>query len=149
MIYQMQEGYLTLDGEWQDRSVNMLAAQHLAVKGANLVVTREALPAGLEFTEYMSQQKNMLAKELAGFKLLGDCVETVEDLPAHILEFTWDNQGGAMYQMISVINVEDGVLNLTATLPGGPDDAAREAMLAAMKSFRFGAVPAPEGGVPA
>ena len=149
MIYQMQEGYFTLEGEWQDRSVNMLAAQHLATKGANLVVTREALPSGLEFKEYISQQKNTLAKELAGFKLFGDSEETVEDLPAHILEFTWDNQGNAMYQMISVINVEDGVLNLTATLPGSPDEATREAMVVAMRSFRFGAVPAPEGGVPA
>jgi len=149
MIYQMQEGYFTLEGEWQDRSVNMLAAQHLAIKGANLVVTREALPAGLGFTEYISQQKNTLAKELTAFKLLNDSEETVEDLPAHILEFTWNNQGGAMYQMVSVINIEDGVLNLTATLPGGPDEVTREAMLVAMKSFKFGAVPAPEGGVPA
>jgi len=48
MIFQMQEGYLTLaTGDWQDRTVNMLSANHLPVKGTNLVVTREALPDGL------------------------------------------------------------------------------------------------------
>ena len=150
MIFQMQEGYLTLgDGDWHDSSVNMLGANHLPTKGTNLVVTREPLPTGMSLADYLLNQKSILSKELTGFKIQQDNPDIINGLPAHFIEFTWNNQGGAMYQMVSVIYIEDGVLNLTATLPGGPDEATREAMLVAMKSFKFGAVPAPEGGVPA
>lgn len=87
MIFQMQEGYLTLAiGEWQDRTVNMLAANHLPAKGANLVVTREPLPEGVSFTDYLANQKSVLAKELPGFKLLTDNSDNMNGQPAHYLE---------------------------------------------------------------
>lgn len=142
MHYQMHEGYLTLTaGEWQDRSVNMLAANHLPISGTNLVITREPLPPGVGFVEYLANQKALLAKELAKFKLLADSPDTIDDLPAHFLEFSWDNQGVAMNQMIAIIHHNGCVLNLTATVPGLIDEVTRTTMLAAMRSFKPGRAP--------
>ena len=142
MLYQMQEGYLTLgEGDWQDRSVHMLAANHLPAKGANLVVTREALPPGVAFADYLSTQKSELAKALSSFKLLADTADFINETPAHFLEFSWDNQGNAMHQMICIMHDNGNVLNLTATVPGAIDAATRTALLTAMKSFKPGPAP--------
>jgi hypothetical protein len=138
MYYQIQEGYFTLEGEWQDRSVNLLAAMHLPVAGANLVVTREALPPGMGFHEYLTQQKKGLEKELSGFELLADNQESLERVPARFLEFSWKNQGAGMHQMLLVLDNGDQVLTLTATVPGDLNQETRDALLAAMMSFRFG-----------
>ena len=148
MIYQMQEGHLTLEGEWQDRSVNLLAAQHLAVKGANLTITREPLPPGVGFADYLSQQKRILAKELSELNMIADNADTQDESPAHYLEFDWSNQGSRLHQMLMVVHIEDSVLNMTATIPGELDEPTREALLAAMRSFRFGPAPVAEEDKP-
>lgn len=149
MIYQMQEGYFTLEGgEWQDRSINLLAAMHLPAKGANLTVTREPLPPGVEFADYIANQKKTIEKELSGFKSVADTPDSIDQTPAHYLEFNWNHQGNVTHQMVLVINVNGGILNLTATIPGGLDETTHEALLCVMRGFRFGAVPPSTGGPP-
>jgi hypothetical protein len=142
MKYQMQEGYLTLgEGDWQDRTVNMLGANHLPVKGTNLVVTRESMPTGMGLADYLLNQKSILSKELTGFKILSENPDTVNGLPAHFLEFTWNNQGTTMHQMIFIINNTGSALNLTSTVPGTIDDESRATLITAMKSFTIGQAP--------
>jgi hypothetical protein len=147
MFYQIQEGYLTLgEGDWQDRTVNMLAANHLPVKGTNLVVTRETLPPGITFADYISNQQGELSKALASFKLLADSPDIINDTPARLLEFSWDNQGTAMHQMILIIHDNGNVLNLTATVPGTIDEATRTMLLTIIKSFNPGPAPVTQQG---
>ena len=138
----MQEGFLKLgEGDWQDSTVNMLGANHLPVKGTNLVVTREPLPARMGLSDYLLNQKSILSKELTGFKILADNPDTINGLPAHFLEFTWNNQGNAMHQMIFIIISDGSALNLTSTVPGNIDDESRAALMTAMKSFTAGQAP--------
>jgi hypothetical protein len=147
MLYQMQEGYLTLEGEWRDRSINMLAAAHLPVRGANLTITRESLPPGVEFADYMGNQKRTIAKELTGFQAHADNPDSIDGLPAHFFEFSWQNNGIQTQQMVMVINLDGQVLSLTGTIPGNADETTREALVSAMRGFRFGAAPVErEGG---
>lgn len=149
MTYQMQEGYFSLgQGDWKDRSINMLAAMHLPARGANLTVTREPLPPGVEFGDYISSQKRTMEKELGGFELVADSPDSIDGMPAHFLEFSWKHQGNLTHQMVLVINIDDRVLNLTATIPGGLDISSRDELLSIMRGFRLGAAPPPEGGTP-
>lgn len=142
MIFQMQEGYLTLgDGDWKDSSVNMLAANHLPTKGSNLVITREALPDGMALSDYLLNQKSILSKELSGLKILVDAPDEINELPAHFLAFTWDNQGNAIHQMMFVINNNGSLVNITSTIPGEMDDESRSELIAAMRSFKPGPAP--------
>ena len=139
MIFQMQEGYLTLgDGDWHDSSVNMLGANHLPTKGTNLVVTREPLPTGMSLADYLLNQKSILSKELTGFKIQQDNPDIINGLPAHFIEFTWNNQGNAMHQMMFIIDNAGSVMNLTSTVPGNIDDESRATLMTAMKSFTVG-----------
>ncbi len=142
MIFQMHEGYLTLgEGDWQDTSVNMLGANHLPVKGSNLVVTRERLPDGMSLDDYLINQKTILSKELPGFKIHAENPDTVNELPAQFMEFTWSNQGKAAHQMILIIKHTDKVLNITSTVPGKIDDESRSALMSIMRSFTSGQAP--------
>jgi hypothetical protein len=142
MIFQMQEGYLKLgEGDWKDSSVNMLGANHMPVKGTNLVVTRDVLPVGVSLADYLLNQKTILSKELTGFKIVSENTDIINGLQAHFLEFTWDNQGNAMHQMIFIIINNDIALNITSTVPGNIDDESRATLMTAMKSFTAGQAP--------
>ncbi|MEA5112973.1 MAG: DcrB-related protein [Geobacteraceae bacterium] len=146
MHYQMQEGYVTLTtGDWRDRTVNMLAATHLPVKGVSLVVTREPLPDGLSLADYLVNQKSVLAKELPKFRLLADSSDNMNGQPAHYLEVAWDNQGVAMQQIVLVIDNNRNIINFTATIPGAVDEQSRTELLTVMRSFKPGPAPAETG----
>jgi hypothetical protein len=142
MFYQMHEGYLTLEGPWQDRSVNMLAPQHLTGKGVNLVVARETMSLGMKFGDYLNRHKETFAETLTSFKLITDIAAIIDRQPAHFLEFIWDNEGDLLHQMVCVIQDKERVVSLTATATSGMDDVTREELLKAIKSFRFGLMPA-------
>src|SRR5262252_5060218 len=98
MVYQMQEGCLTLNDTWRDQSVNVLVPERVATQGVNLVVARDVLPLGMEFADYLTQQKITLEKELSEFKLTADAPGTVDGRPAHFLEFFWDKSGKLLQQ---------------------------------------------------
>lgn len=141
MHYQMNEGYLPLEGVWQDQTVNVLVPRESATKGINLVCSRDLLPMGTEFKDYLDTQRKNFQKELPKFSPLADDPDTLDERPAHFFEFTWNSHGGLLHQMMIVTCIEDRVFSLTATVPGGMDEAMREKQLALLKSFRFGAAP--------
>lgn len=136
MQYRMQEGCLTLDGEWQDKSVNVLVPQGLP-QGMNLVVSRDVLPLGMGLPDYLQQQKKVFRDELADFRFRMEEVAEIDGRPASLLEFEWDNQGSLVHQLMAVVQEKERILSLTATAPGGMDDSVREVMLTAIKSFTF------------
>lgn len=136
MHYRMQEGCLTLDGEWQDKSVNVLVPRGLP-QGMNLVVSRDMLPLGMGLADYLQQQKKVFRDELADFRFRMEEAAVIDGRPASLLEFEWDNQGSLVHQLMAVVQEKERILSLTATAPGGMDDAVREVMLAAIKSFTF------------
>ncbi|NEN48900.1 DcrB-related protein, partial [Escherichia coli] len=53
MQYLINEGHFTLPGNWQDSSMNILTPVLSAIAGANVVVTREILPDGALFDDYL------------------------------------------------------------------------------------------------
>jgi hypothetical protein len=136
MFYRIQEGSVTLEGRWQDRSVNVLIPQDTSSKGANLVIARDSIPTGLTFTEYLQQQKKTFEKQLPDFRMHLDAAGAVGPRPAHNFEFTWTNQGKAMRQLMTVIRCGEEVLSITATIPNGCEDAGG-ILQAAMNSVTF------------
>ncbi len=146
MIYRMQEGCLYLEGEWLDQTVNILTAQHLAVRGANITITREPRLKGIELAAYMSQQKQALARELEDFILLSENSCTVDGQSALVLEFTWKQQDSPLRQMALTVPAGNDMLNITATMPGPGDESCRNALLSVMMSFTFHHSPGTEEG---
>jgi hypothetical protein len=141
MFYQMNEGYLPLSGVWQDQTINVLVPREPAIKGINMVCSRDLLPMGMKFADYLATQRMNFGKELPKYQALADAPDILDSRPAHFFEFTWNSQGGLLHQMMIVVCVDDKILSLTATVPGGMDEAMRKSKLAFLKSFRFGAAP--------
>ncbi|EJV4023771.1 DcrB-related protein, partial [Salmonella enterica] len=56
MQYLINEGHFSLPGNWQDNTMNILTPVLSDIAGANLVVTREILPEGAEFSDYLAVQ---------------------------------------------------------------------------------------------
>jgi hypothetical protein len=140
MVYQMQEGCLTLDRTWHDQSVNVLVPEGVATKGVNLVVARDTMPLGMTLTDYVAQQKITFEKELTEYRLMADSPGAVDQRSAHFLEFSWKNDGKLLQQMMVVILDNRHIVNLTGTIPGQGDAEARSFLLAAMISFKFDAL---------
>lgn len=64
MQYLINEGHFSLPGNWQDNTMNILTPVLSDIAGANLVVTREILPEGAEFSDYLAVQKKKFRTEL-------------------------------------------------------------------------------------
>lgn len=137
MVYRMQEGCLTLDDTWRDQSVNVLVPERVAVKGVNLVVARDTVPLGMSFADYLSQQKITFEKELTEYRLMADSPGTVDQRPAHFLEFSWNNNGKPLQQVMVIVQDNTRILSFTGTIPGSGDELARNSLLTAMISFKF------------
>lgn len=141
-LYRVQEGSFDLDGAWQDRSVTMLVPANLP-EGANLILTRDALPPGLGFEDHLARQMMSLRREMPGFTLLEESPAELDGRTARLVEFRWVNRDAPLYQMMLVALEEDRLLNFTATCPGAAADAGtRAALWKAVSSFKF--APAPE-----
>lgn len=137
MQYRIQEGALSLDGRWQDQTVNVLLPLDAPTKGANLVVARDVLPLGMTLPDYVEQQQQTFRRDLPGYDVIQETAGVIDQRPAHFLEFTWRSDGKPLHQMMTVLQGEAGLLNFTASIPGEADAATRQALLDAVRTFRF------------
>ena len=143
MRYEIPAGYVTLVGPWSDQNVDVLVPQRETTIGVNLVVARDTIPCGSVFNDYLAQQREAFARELADFQPVSDNSAMVDERPAHFFEFTWTNHGIKLQQMITAITEGDKVLSVTATVPGIVDGDTRSLLISAMNRFRFGSGDAP------
>ncbi|MGU0171827.1 DcrB-related protein [Escherichia coli] len=112
MQYLINEGHFTLPGNWQDSSMNILTPVLSAIAGANVVVTREILPDGALFDDYLVVQKKFRT-ELSKMVFTVEERCHVQERPAEYWEFSWDNKGVMIQQLLLVILNERQVLTLT------------------------------------
>ena len=69
--YRIHEGDLPLSvpGQWEDQSLNVLRLPGAGHAVASLVVSRDDLPVGLSVPAYTERELHRLAKDLPGFEL--------------------------------------------------------------------------------
>lgn len=138
MAYRIDEGSLTSPTQWQDQSINVLMPRDAKVHGTSLVIARDRLALGLTFQDYVIQQRQNFAAQLAGFELITDTAGQVDGHEAHFLEIAWRSDGKPIQQVVAmVLHREDAILNFTGSIPGGPDAESRNALVAAITSFTF------------
>ncbi|WP_206243737.1 DcrB-related protein [Novosphingobium terrae] len=140
MRYRVAEGSLALAAPWQDQSINVLLPRESRVQGCNLVIARDTLALGMGFQDYVIQQKQTFAAQLAGFELIADSPGTIDGHEAQFLEIGWKSDGKLIHQVMAIVAGEgQTVLNFTGSIPGGPDEETRGLLIAAITSFTFGA----------
>jgi hypothetical protein len=137
MRYSLNEGYLELPGQWLDRSVNALLPAMAEVTGSNLVLTRDELPYGVPFADYVEVQKAKYRNELVGLQVQRDEAGELDGRPCHFFDFTWRKDDLPIHQMAVIVLDAPLVLALTYTSPGQLPGHVRETIGAALASFTF------------
>ncbi len=123
---------------WQDQSINVLMPKDARVQGTSLVIARDRLALGLTFQDYVIQQRQSFAAQLAGFELIADTAGQIDGHEAHFLEMTWRSDGKPIHQVVAmVLHRDNAILNFTGSIPGGPEPESRNALVAAITSFTF------------
>lgn len=137
MSYVINEGILPLPGNWQDQSMNVLMPYLSDVQGVNLVVTRDMLPSGSVFSDYLSTQKKKFRQELPEFLLSFHQSCQIDGREAEYMEFSWKNQDVIVYQLALVIQNDCQVISLTYTSPKQLPDDNKSQMRSTLHQFRF------------
>jgi len=140
VAYRIDEGSLAAPTVWQDQSINVLMPKDARVQGMSLVIARDRLALGLTFQDYVIQQRQSFAAQLAGFELIADTGGQIDGHEAHFLEMTWRSDGKPIHQVVAmVLHRDNAILNFTGSIPGGPEPESRNALVAAITSFTFAA----------
>lgn len=138
MAYRIAEGSLASPTAWQDQSINVLMPRDARVHGANLVIARDRLALGMTFHDYVIQQRQNFASQLARFELIADTAGQIDGREAHFLELAWKSDGKPIHQVMAmVLHRDNAILNFTGSIPGGLERETRDALVAAITSFTF------------
>lgn len=140
MAYRIAEGSLAAPMPWQDQSINVLLPRDAKVMGTSLVIARDRLPLGMTFQDYVIQQRQNFAAQLAGFEAIADTPGRIDGREAHFIELAWKTDGKPIHQVMAmVLHSDNAILNFTGSIPGGLEVETRDALVAAITSFSFAA----------
>lgn len=116
-MYRINEGTIDLPQGWQDRTINVVSSS-LTGPGATLTITRDDMPWGMGFGEYIDDQGKQAAQALKDFTVLGRRDLIVDKLPAIEIECRWVAAQGRVHQLITTVQDGQKVLVLTASIGG-------------------------------
>lgn len=136
-MYQMHEGTLDLPVEWQDKTMNVFVSQATGTEGVSLVITRERMPWGMKFDEYVAGEVRKIAGKVPDYAAVSNGPGTVSGRTAHVHEFTWTNNGAAIHQQLTMVEYGQVVLMLTFTVPGALSETQRGQIQAVMQTLQL------------
>ncbi|AUH33706.1 DcrB-related protein [Paracoccus tegillarcae] len=135
-MYHIQEGSLELPVEWKDQSINILSASRSGEPGLSLTVTRDDIPWGMSFDEYVADQMKQVEGTLKDFKIEAQHKIDVGGFPAHQVECRWVAKQGPMHQIITTLLPGKRALVITATMPKEFSAQQRDQVQQVIASFR-------------
>ncbi|RJL21840.1 hypothetical protein C9E82_21085 [Paracoccus siganidrum] len=118
MMYQLNEGSIDLPADWKDQSINILSASRLGEPGLSLTVTRDDIPWGMSFQEYVDDQMKQAKASLKDFTIADQREVALNGHAAVQLECRWVAKQGPMHQIITTVLSGNRALVLTASMPG-------------------------------
>lgn len=127
-MYQVNEGSFDLPVGWRDQSINILSASRMGEPGLSLTVTRDDIPWGMSFREYVDDQIKQATASLKDFKVASQQEISLKGQPATQLECHWVAKQGPMHQIITTVLAGERVLVLTASMPGEMSPSQRAEM---------------------
>lgn len=125
-MYRINEGSIDLPRAWEDRTINVVSSNP-AGPGVSLTITRDDMPWGMGFAEYVEDQAKQAAQALKDFRIDARRELSVNGVPAIEIECHWVAKQGPIHQLITTVSASGGrVLVLTAST-GGEMSAAQQA----------------------
>lgn len=135
--YFFDEGAMDLPGTWTDRTVHVLEAPASTGGKHGLMVTREALAPGADFTSVVEDRLAQLPRALRGYKLIGRRESVVGGLPAVEIKLSWKSPEGMMFHHLAYVGLYSSVLTFTASCRAALEDDCEAVMAGVLASVRF------------
>ncbi|MGH8781197.1 DcrB-related protein [Paraburkholderia sp.] len=136
-MYQIQEGTLALPVEWQDKTMNVFVSSATGTEGVSFVITRERMPWGMKFEEYIASEIRKVAKQVPDYAEVLNEKATVSGRAAQVHEYTWINNHAPIQQRLTMVEYGQVVLMLTFTTPGAISDSQRQLMQEMISSLKL------------
>lgn len=135
-MYRINEGTIDLPESWQDRSINVISSS-LTGPGATMTITRDDVPWGMAFGEYVDDQAKQAAQALKNFETLGRRDLVVDKSAAIEIECRWVAAQGKVHQLITTVQDEAKVLVLTASIGGEMSEGQKAEMRRIAQTLRL------------
>ena len=136
--FHLNEGSLPLDVPevWEDKTIHVLRLPGDGHAAASLVITREALPLGMDVEDYVGAELDRLKATLPEFALVDRVPVAWSDVAGEALLTRWRSSEGPMDQIIACRRSQGRrLLIFTATHPKPMPSAAYEALMKAITGF--------------
>lgn len=118
-MYVFNEGTIDLPDSWKDQTINIVSSGGPLEQGLTITMTRDTIPWGMEFSEYVEDQIKQLDDALNDLKIRGRKPTKLGKAEAFELECDWKARQGHMHQIITSVALPDNkVIVLTASHPG-------------------------------
>ena len=135
-MYRINEGTLDLPRDWADRSINVVASNPTGA-GASLTITRDDMPWGMSFDEYVDEQTKQAAQALKNFEVIERRSLDLAGVPATEIESRWIAKQGPIHQLITTVQNGRRVLILTASLGGEMSESQKTEMRRIVATLRL------------
>lgn len=134
-MYRINEGAFSLPGDWQDRTVNILASDN-SPAGVSLTITRDDIAWGVSFAEYMEDQLARVDKALSGFELLERRELHLGAIPAQEIEYRWMRNQSPVHLLTTTLHLGRKALVISASVEGQMSLSQKSEMRRIMVSFQ-------------
>lgn len=135
-MYRVNEGTFDLPATWLDRSVNILASDMTAF-GISLTITRDNIPWGVSFAEYMNDQAEKAASGLTDFELIGRQDLFVDGMSAHEIEATWSRKGTPVHLLSTTLHLGPKAMIISSSVDNYMSEGQKAEMRRIIGTFRF------------
>ena len=118
-MFVFNEGTMDVPHGWRDQTINVVSSSGPLEPGLTLSITRDDIPWGMAFNEYVEDQVNQVSDALTDFKLLARKPVTIARAAAFEVEITWMSKQGPMHQIITTVQLPEGrAMVVTGSMPG-------------------------------
>ncbi|SEW42165.1 hypothetical protein SAMN04488515_2930 [Cognatiyoonia koreensis] len=135
-MYTINEGTIDLPDEWKDQSINVVSANGGGA-GMTFTITRDQIPWGMDFFEYVEGELKQAGEALTKFTVLTKKSLTICGVDAVEIECTWKAKQGDMNQIITTVNAPTGAMVLTASQQGPLSDKQKAEVRRITSSLNF------------
>ncbi|MDO5604900.1 MAG: DUF1795 domain-containing protein [Paracoccus sp. (in: a-proteobacteria)] len=134
----MNEATVELPPEWTDQSINIISSKAAMQQGLTLTITRDDLPFGMSFAEYLEDQVKEVGKLLVDYKLISRQQVTLDTIAAAEIECTWVAKQARMHQLIYMLPTPNGrAMVITASVPGRMTESQQTEIRRLVQTIRF------------
>ncbi len=112
--YNINEGSLDAPKGLIDQTVNVLSPPQ--GKGLTVSISRDKLPWGMDFEEFVFAQLEKLKEAFNDFTEDGRHVLEIDGARCPVCRFNWSSPHGRLYQMMTMVEKNGNVVILTTSM---------------------------------